>query len=43
MANLGDAFRGQYSFEAYANKHITAWAADLLPKTGVQVFVIYYI
>ena len=24
MANLGDAFRGQYCFEAYANQHITA-------------------
>lgn len=38
MANLGDAFRVQYSFEARANQHITSWAAELLPKnrcTGV--------
>lgn len=41
MANLGDAFRGQYYFEAYANQHITAWQTDSLPNTGVQVFIIY--
>lgn len=26
MDNLGDAFRGQYYFEAYANQHIMAGA-----------------
>lgn len=37
MANLGDAFRGQYYFEAYANEHVTAWAGFLAKNrcTGV--------
>lgn len=41
MANMSDAFRGHCNSVAYANQHITAFAADVLPKTGAQVFVIY--